>query len=539
LRSEDGGKTWSKPIDVEPADGVEASYAVPLKTPSGRIYLFYNHNTDNIRKIKGDENAFKDGYCRRVDSLGYFVFKYSDDHGKTWSDQHYNIPVREFEIDRENVYGGEIRFFWNVGKAFSYDGVGYVPLHKVGRIGVGFFVRSEGCLLKSPNILTEEDPEKIEWETLPDGDVGLRAPEGGGLVAEEQSFTYLSDGSFYVIYRTIDGHPACAYSRDRGHTWTEPRYEQYADGRLIKNPRAANFAWRCSNGKFLYWHHNHGLKWYDERNPVWLSGGVEIDTPDGKQIAWSQPEIVIYTDDTYIRMSYPDMVETEEGIFLTETQKRIARVHEVKPKLLQAMWNQHETATVAEEGLILSLPDGGSSMPAEVAAPRMPHFTKRSVGNEAYGQDSLRQGFTLDLWFTLEDLEPGQVLVDKRREDGRGFCLRTSLRGTIEIVLSDDMTKSVWDTDPGMIEAGKRHHLGVVVDGGPNVISFITDGKFNDGGDFRPFGWGRFSPNLRRVDGASKLLIAPSLRGSVESLRIYNRYLLTSEVIGNWRAGQE
>ena len=126
--------TWSDLTYLEPADGPEASYAVMLKVPSGRIYAFYNHNTDNLRWVKADSTYFEDGKCYRVDSQGYFVFKYSDDHGKTWSKQRYSVPVRAFEIDRNNAYGGDIRFFWNVGKAFVHDGKGYVPLIKVGRL---------------------------------------------------------------------------------------------------------------------------------------------------------------------------------------------------------------------------------------------------------------------------------------------------------------------------------------------------------------------------------------------------------------------
>jgi hypothetical protein len=36
LRTTDRGKTWEKAVDVEPASGPEASYAVMLKVPSGR-----------------------------------------------------------------------------------------------------------------------------------------------------------------------------------------------------------------------------------------------------------------------------------------------------------------------------------------------------------------------------------------------------------------------------------------------------------------------------------------------------------------------
>ena len=218
----DQGKTWQDMVHVEPASGPEASYAVMLKVPSGRVYLFYNHNTDNLRKAKADNPPYRDGWCSRVDSLGYYVFKYSDDHGKTWSAKRYPIPVRAFEIDRNNPYQGKVRYFWNVGKPFVLDGRGYVSLHKVGGLGVGFFTSNEGVLLMSDNILTETDPEKIRWETLPDGEIGLRTPPGGGPVAAEQSYSLLSDGSIYCVYRTIDGHPVNCYSRDGGHTWEPP-----------------------------------------------------------------------------------------------------------------------------------------------------------------------------------------------------------------------------------------------------------------------------------------------------------------------------
>ena len=76
-------------------------------------------------------------------------------------------------------------------------------------------------LLRSANILTERDPKKISWSTLPDGDVGIRAPKGGGTIAEEQSFSVMADGSLFCVFRTIDGHAAHTYSRDGGHTWTK------------------------------------------------------------------------------------------------------------------------------------------------------------------------------------------------------------------------------------------------------------------------------------------------------------------------------
>ena len=534
LRSANQGRTWDPSVDVEPADGPEASYAVLLKIPGGRIYCFYNHNTDNVREVIADDPPYRGGKCTRVDSLGHFVFKYSDDHGRSWSRERYDIPVRQMAIDRENAYEGRLRFFWNVGKPFIHNDAAYVSLHKVGGFGHGFFTRSEGVLLKSENILTRRDARQIAWETLPDGDAGLRTPPGGGPIAEEHSYTVLSDGTFYCVYRTVDGHPACAYSRDCGRTWTQPQYVRDAHGRLIKHPRAANFVWTCAVGHYLYWFHNHGGAWYEDRNPVWLCGGQEVDTPQGREIRWSQPEIVLYDDDPYVRMSYPDLVEENGRYFLTETQKDVARVHEIDPSLLGGLWAQSSHAAVADDGLILNL---SGDVPKTVDMPHLPAFSARDNERSDYGTKDLRQGFSIDLWLQFDALDAGQVALDNRLESGQGLGLITTARATLEIVLNDGRTESRWDCDPGLLETGRNHHVVVVVDGGPKIITFVVDGKLCNGGEYRQFGWGRFNPNLRDVAAGKTLRIAPRMNGTVSSLRIYNRYLRTSEAIGAFRAG--
>jgi hypothetical protein len=548
-RSTDRGRTWSAPVAVEPADGPEASYAVLLKVPGGRIYVFYNHNTDNIREIPLDRGPGQPpGVCRRVDSLGYFVFKYSDDGGCSWSANRYPIPMRLMEIDRENPFGGKVLYFWNVGKPFTHDGVAYISLHKVGGIGEGFFTRSEGVLLKSTNLLTERDPEKITWETLPEGDSGLRTPPGGGPIAEEQSYAVLSDGSFYSVYRTIDGHPACAYSRDAGRHWTTPQYQQYGDGRTMKHPRAANFIWKCSNGKYLYWFHNHGGRFilehpqrrsiaYNDRNPVWLCGGEEIDSPQGKMIRWSQPEIVLYDDDPFVRMSYPDLVEDEGEFYLTETQKDKARVHKVDRTLLEGLWSQATNSQVARDGIVVEWPAGGQSPAATSSLPALPAFVERDSSRADYGTKDRRQGFTIEAWVRLQNLEAGQIVLDNRTDAGQGFCLQTTTRGTLEIVLNDGRSESRWDCDPGVLKAGELHHVVAIVDGGPKVISFVVDGALCDGGDFRQFGWGRLNPHYRGPQGDAMLRIRNTLDAEVLGVRLYGRALRTSEAIGNFRHG--
>ena len=535
MRSTDCGKTWSTPVPVEqhPYE-VENSYAVMLKTPAGRIYIFYNHNTDNVREVKKHDGT---GSFERVDSLGRYVFKYSDDHGRSWSAERYDIPFRLFQCDRDNIYGGKLCFFWNVGKPFAHEGSAFVSLHKIGEMGEGFMQQSEGVLLKSTNLLAECDPKKITWETLPDGEAGLCAPADGGAVAEEQSYVVLSDGSFYVNYRTIAGYPAEAYSRDGGHTWSEPQFKCYADGRRMKNPRAANFVWKCKNGKYLYWFHNHGgdfirSLWgqdsaanglvknggspYDDRNPAWLCGGIEVDSPEGKIIKWSEPEVVLYSDDPFIRMSYPDLVEQDGKYYLTETQKKIARVHEIPVEFVEKIWAGLEGSIEKPEPIL-------SSSSAEVSAPELKPFFERDHSTMDFHGIQTRAGFSLEL--ELKSNEAG-IILDGMSPDGRGIRLSIIDGNCLELSMSDGQTEQRITSEP-CLKSGINHVV-VNIDGGPHIVSFVVNGRFCDGGSHKQFGWSRFSPYLTRVDFVDSWKLY-----NHSILKVYAHVLMTAESMTN------
>lgn len=336
IRTGDRGRTWSEPVDIEPADGPEASWVMPFITPSGRVYAFYTYNAADLREVIADTE-----YARhRVDTLGEYAFRYSDDGGRTWSPRHV-IPVRETAIDRANPYGGRVRFFWGVGKPVDVGGAMMLGFAKVGRFGEGFMAESEGWFLRCENILTETDPDRLRWQTLPEGDRGLRSP--GGPVADEANLTSLSDGSLFCTYRTTDGHPCHAYSRDGGRTWTPPEYmTTHPGGPKVPHPRAANLVRRLDGGpwagRFVYWFHNHGGRGYEGRNPAWMMGGVERDSPRGKVIHWGRPVAMLYDRDPSVRISYPDFVWDDGRLYITETQKTVARVHEIPEGLLASLW---------------------------------------------------------------------------------------------------------------------------------------------------------------------------------------------------------
>lgn len=103
LFSDDQGASWSSPLPLEPSLALDAedprcsnstrlhsgadmtpnstapcyvqfdnAYSNILLTPSGRVYVVYNMNLKNISTLHGK-------HISRVDELGSFVMKYSDD----------------------------------------------------------------------------------------------------------------------------------------------------------------------------------------------------------------------------------------------------------------------------------------------------------------------------------------------------------------------------------------------------------------------------------------------------------------------------
>jgi len=509
--SADRGRTWSKPVDIEPSGSRSASWVVPLATPYGRVYAFYTFNGDDVHELRGKRI--------REDTIGWYAFKYSDDNGRTWSHERYRLPLRVTACDRTNDWQGKVQIFWGIDKPNVADGAALFAFTKLGKFMLD---RGEGWVWRSDNVLQERDVQKLHWELLPDGDHGLRVPQFGS-VQEEHNLVPLSGRSLYCVYRTALGFPAHCYSRDGGHTWTAPERMTYTPGgRGLKTPRACPMVWRTSGGKFLFWFHNNSSKvgfTGPTRNPVWITGGVEKDG----RLHWSQPEILLYDPDSTKGLSYPDLIEQDGRYWFTETQKSTAQVHEADRTLLEGLWGQGEARAVARQGLLLE------------AGPEQ----LRSGQVKLPGPLELRQsgGMALDLWLTPRSVAPGQTVLDCRAADGKGFALVTSEAGALRLELADGQNKVAWACDPNLLKAGKPHHVVAVVDAGPRVVSFIVDGVLCDGGESRPYGWTRYASDLGDVSGSGVLRVAPSWDGAVQKLRIYGRYLRTSEAVAAFHAG--
>ncbi len=524
--SEDKGRSWSELIDIEPAGERMTSWVTSFVVPNGRVFAVFN--------VELSEESTQHG--------GALCYRYSDDGGRSWSSHRYRIPIRQTKKDRENVTEGREQFFWCIDKPIVTESGVYFGIPKL-HSGRGT-LHGESWVLHSANILTESDPNGIRWELLPDGDDGIWGPELGDI-QEEQNLEMLSDGSLYMVMRTETGVIGYTVSRDRGHTWTTPEPLRYPDGRALRNPRACPKLGKTGDGRLMLWFHNNGYPGWGNsavRNPVWISGGIEIDGT----IEWSQPEILLYASDPTVRgMSYPDFLEQDERIWVSETEKLVVRVHEVDRTLLEGMWSErvpNARSTVARDGLLTEW-DGMTSAPGVVRIPRLPSL---QTG-----------GFTVELLIEPDGVHPGQTVVSSYGVKNRGFRIATSEAGALELEIADNrqrrwvevmdgpdpgssvVARTAWccKTDAGIVREGESLHVAFVVDGFAKVVTVVANGLLLDGADERIQGWWRLNPWIDDINDEHTCEIGKDFRGRVTLFRLYDRYLRTAEVIANYRAG--
>lgn len=315
VKSHDQGKTWTHPVAIEPANGPAASWVMPYKTPFGRVYAFYTYNGDQVTSLNGKPI--------RNDMLGWYCFKYSDDGGLTWSDRH-RIPVRSTRADLNNDWKGQVQIFWGIGKPIEHGNYMTLAFTKLGKYMLD---QGEGWFIQSDNIREEKNPENINWKLLPDGIDGVRNPDFGS-VQEEFNLVHIAGDTLYCVYRTDLGFIAESKSFDNGHTWSLPDSARYANGSVLKNPRACPRIWKTGDNEYLIWYHNHGGTGFSNRNPGWVAKG---EWQNGN-MRWSSPIALIYRQDTSYatgRLSYPDLIQQNGKMWITLTNKEHGRVLEL------------------------------------------------------------------------------------------------------------------------------------------------------------------------------------------------------------------
>lgn len=265
--------------------------------------------------------------------------------------------------------------------------------------------------------------------------------------------------------------------------------------------------------------------------------------PDGKNyIAWSQPEIGLYNlNHTQNGPAYPDFLEGLDGaIHVIEAQKLKPRFHTLNASLVRMLWMQHILDTVPTTGLVLDVPlSGARTLP----------WTKPLGALD----DAASGSFALAVWVAFPSLHissPSSSLLDARGTPSvvvvnTSTAAGMSVAGLVlslspqvaQVRLSDPagrtMTVSSDEVCGAAVGDGKLHHVVVIADTHSCVVSMVVDGTLCDGGSTTVQGWAYFPDQIGLVPAVAGISVSDGVR----RLRLYDRYLRTSEAIAAWRAG--
>ncbi|GAB3940715.1 hypothetical protein GCM10028805_02940 [Spirosoma harenae] len=502
--SENKGISWSMPKVVESDTLRSASYAIPYLAQNKRLYVIYNFNGDNVRQLNGKKI--------RNDMLGWCCYRYSDDEGKTWSSR-YRIPIPVTKADTENDWQGKVQMFWSVAKPIrTKDGM-YFNFSKIKKYVID---DSEGWVMFSPNIDYENKAENIIWKMLPGNDTGLKT-EALGRWQEEHNMVELSDGTLYCVFRTGMGYAGYAVSSDKGTTWSTGAPITLEDGTTLRHPRACVRIWKCKNGKYLLWCHNNsqGL-----RNPAWIMGGVE----QNGSIKWSQPEVILYKKDRKGQLTYPDLLEDNNQYWITVTHKDKATISQIDPYLLEAIWSQGTVKDLVKDNLAFDHIKDRTNFLQKVTVPRLD-----------------QGGFSIEIKLKFNKFNYGEILVDNRSLDSlgrqKGIVVLVGKEQNLILQLNNGIEKLYLNTDINGMQANKIYNVGFVVDGDAGIISSTINGKLCSKA-YTYTGWQPLRNNDIDINSNANVKISSTFSGTINAVRIYNRPLLTSELMSNFLSDQ-
>ena len=484
LRSSDTGKTWRQVSELEPPGKLrQPSWGTLLNTPSGRVYCFYN-----LERLPNEGKGI------------HYVYRYSDDRGVTWSDR-YTMPVRE------TWHNKQFKSFssWGIDQPLVVGGTVYISFSKYGPNASGR--QGEGFIFKSTNILSVSAAKDIQWEMLPEGEHGIVSARVGTL-QEEHNIESLGGDDLYCAFRTLKDYVGESYSPDGGKTWTEPDFARYANGRKIKNTRACSMVWRCENGKYLLWFHNHdgrnSAERNKDRNPAWLSGGI---LQDG-HILWSQPEpaLFAFAPINNSGLSYPNLVEHGGRYYIAATDKEQARLCTLDKTLLENLWNQDALKEIPKAGLL--------------------EDSELSAGKIRFAPVLGDQGFSVTC---SGGLPQSGLLWSAPDAQGNGAALRRTAEGKVSLEFKDcHMSQPLtWDTDEPVAD---NSTVTFILDGAANWVYVVVNGLLCDGGEARQFGFGPIPYQMTVLTGAP----VEVMNGAGRVL-LHDRALSISETIGMHR----
>ena len=228
-RSTNEGVTWAKPrIIAGPktaGDGHMASWAYPLVSRAGRIYVLYSQHIGRF-----DSFFHHTGWLHGI---------YSDDNGRTWSDPQ-QVPVARSINDNPDTSMPPNMLCWQKPLRLGQGGKYFAGFTR----WTSFAVRKNPTKdWRSADARTEfmrfenvdENPEPkdltIRWFAADQKALTVPFPGHAEISAcQEPSIVKLPDGRLFCVMRTASGSPFWSVSADSGETWAPPRRLLRKDG---------------------------------------------------------------------------------------------------------------------------------------------------------------------------------------------------------------------------------------------------------------------------------------------------------------------
>jgi hypothetical protein len=228
-QSKDGGKTWSKPrILAGPkraGDGPMASWAYPLVSKKGRVYVLYSQSI-------GKTDCF-------VHHTGWLHGIYSDDNGATWSKPQ-NVPVARSINDNPDSTMPPNMLCWQKPLRLGKDGKYFAGFTRWTSFGVKKpSPKSLGTadsrveFMRFENVDESPEPRDLKISWFMSNEKALAVPCESfpeNSVCQEPSIVKLPDGRLFCVMRTSARSPFWSVSSDAGETWTQPRRLLRKDG---------------------------------------------------------------------------------------------------------------------------------------------------------------------------------------------------------------------------------------------------------------------------------------------------------------------
>lgn len=284
--SADHGQTWTRPRIIagprHAGDGEMASWAYPLVSASGRVYVLYNQHI-----------GLADTFFHHT---GWVDGIYSDDGGANWSPPR-RVPVARSIHDNPDPSVPPNMLCWQKPLRLGADGrylagftrwSSFAAIPWDGKDWRAADARVE--FMRFDNLDDDPEPDALRISWFAANEDALTVPFPGRpevSACQEPTLVALPDGRLFCTMRTAAGSPFYSVSADRGETWTTPRQLLCRDGGepllhpLSPCPMYDLGGNEAASGHYALFFHNHDGhigRWgptdtSHHRRPIYLAAG--------------------------------------------------------------------------------------------------------------------------------------------------------------------------------------------------------------------------------------------------------------------------